>query len=93
MGRKLYIGNLAFDVSEDALSEKMSQSGRVESVKIIIDRDTGRSKGFGFVEMSTDSEAQSAINACNGKDFSGRPMVVNEARPQSRDSGSGGRRW
>lgn len=93
MGRKLYVGNLPFDVTEDALSEKMSEFGRVESVKIIADRDTGRSRGFGFVEMSTDSEAHSAIDALNGQDYSGRPLVVNEARPQERNAGSGGKRW
>jgi RNA recognition motif-containing protein len=96
MGRKLYVGNLPFDVTEDDLSEKLSQFGTVESVKIISDRDTGRSKGFGFVEMGTDSEAHSAIDGLNGKDFNGRPLVVNEARPQERSGGGGGgggRRW
>jgi cold-inducible RNA-binding protein len=94
MGRKLYVGNLPFTVSEDDLSAKLSEFGQVESVKIISDRDTGRSKGFGFVEMSSDAEASSAINALNGKDFGGRPMVVNEARPQERSPRpSGGKRW
>lgn len=97
MGRKLYIGNLAFSVTEDALSERLSEFGRVESVKIITDRDSGQSKGFGFVEMGTDSEAQSAIDALNGTEFAGRAMKVNEARPQERGArgggGGGGRRW
>jgi RNA recognition motif-containing protein len=93
MGRKLYVGNLSFQVTEDALTEKLSEFGRVESVKIITDRDTGQSKGFGFVEMSTDSEANSAIDGLNGKDFNGRPLRVNEARPQERNSRGGGKRW
>ena len=93
MGRKLYVGNLPFTVSEEALSEKLSAFGRVESVKLITDRDTGQSKGFGFVEMSSDSEANAAIQGLNGSDFDGRPMKVNEAKPQERRSGGGGRRW
>lgn len=93
MGRKLYIGNLAFSVTEDALSERLSEFGRVESVKIITDRDSGQSKGFGFVEMGTDSEAQSAIDALNGTEFAGRAMKVNEARPQERGARGGGKRW
>ena len=94
MGRKLYIGNLAFSVTEDALSERLSEFGQVESVKIITDRDSGQSKGFGFVEMGTDSEAQSAIDALNGTEFAGRALKVNEARPQERGgSRGGGKRW
>ena len=95
MGRKLYVGNLPFSVTESALSDKLAEFGNVESVKIISDRDTGRSKGFGFVEMSTDSEAHAAIDGLNGKDFEGRPLVVNEAKPQERRSGGGGggKRW
>lgn len=93
MGRKLYIGNLAYKVSESALSDEFAQFGTVESVKIISDRDTGRSKGFGFVEMSTDSEAQSAIDGLNGRELDGRPLVVNEARPQERSSKGGPKRW
>lgn len=93
MGRKLYIGNLSFSVTEEALSEKLSEFGTVESVKIITDRDSGQSKGFGFVEMGTDSEAHSAIDGLNGSDFAGRPMKVNEAKPQDRGSRGGGRRW
>jgi RNA recognition motif-containing protein len=93
MGRKLYVGNLPFTVSEEALSEKLSEFGRVESVKLITDRDSGQSKGFGFVEMSSDSEAHAAIQALNGSDFDGRSMKVNEARPQEKRSGDAGRRW
>jgi RNA recognition motif-containing protein len=99
MGRKLYVGNLPYTVSEDALSEKFSEFGRVESVKVITDRDTGQSKGFGFIEMGTDSEAHAAIDGLNGTDYEGRPMKVNEAKPQERGGrsggggGGGGRRW
>jgi cold-inducible RNA-binding protein len=95
MGRKLYVGNLGYRVTEESLSAKMSEFGRVESVKIITDRDTGQSKGFGFVEMGTDAEAHSAIDGLNGVDFEGRPLKVNEAKPQERRSGGGGRgnRW
>lgn len=93
MGRKLYVGNLAFSVTEEALSEKMSEFGTVESVKIITDRDSGQSKGFGFVEMASDSEANSVIDALNGTSFNGRPLRVNEARPQERTPRGGGRRW
>ena len=90
MGRKLYVGNLPFSATEEGVEAKFSEHGRVESVKIINDRDTGRSKGFGFVEMSSDSEAQAAISGLDGTDFDGRAMKVNEARPQTRNSGGGG---
>lgn len=99
MGRKLYVGNLPFSVTEESLSAKISEFGKVESVKIITDRDTGQSKGFGFVEMSSDSEAHAAIDGLNGVDYDGRPMKVNEAKPQERGGrgggggGGGGRRW
>ena len=93
MGRKLYVGNLPFSVTESALSEKFAGSGTVESCKLIIDRDTGQSKGFGFIEMGSDSEAQAAIDSLNGTDFDGRPMKVNEAKPQEKRSGGGGNRW
>jgi RNA recognition motif-containing protein len=97
MGRKLYVGNLPYTVSEDALSDKFGEFGRVESVKIITDRDTGQSKGFGFIEMGSDSEAHAAIDALNGTDYEGRPLKVNEAKPQERGrgggGGGGGRRW
>jgi RNA recognition motif-containing protein len=92
MGRKLYVGNLAFGVTEDALSAKIAEFGTVESVKIITDRDTGQSKGFGFVEMGSDSEAHAAIDGLNGKDFEGRPLKVNEAKPQERGGSRGGPR-
>ena len=104
MGKKLYIGNLSFKVTEDELQEKLAEFGQVESVKIITDRDTGQSKGFGFVEMASDAEARAAIDGLNGKDLGGRALKVNEARPQERGSrgggggggpggGGGGRRW
>lgn len=92
MGKKLYVGNLPFSASDQSLTTTFSQCGTVESAKIIMDRDTGRSKGFGFVEMGSDSEAQSAISKFNGADYEGRAMTVNEAKPQvPRESGGGGR--
>jgi RNA recognition motif-containing protein len=93
VGKKLYVGNLPFSATEEELSTKFSAVGTVESAKLIIDRDTGRSKGFGFVEMSSDAEASAAIDKFNGQDYGGRPMTVNEARPQERKgprSGGGG---
>lgn len=101
MGKKLYIGNLSFKVTEEELEQKLAEFGQVESVKIITDRDTGQSKGFGFVEMSSDAEARAAIDGLNGKDLGGRALKVNEARPQERGprgggggpGGGGGRRW
>jgi len=93
MGNKLYVGNLPFSATDDSLREKFGQAGQVESARVIIDRDTGRSKGFGFVEMSTQQEASDAINKFNGADFDGRSLTVNEARPmQTRDTGGGGYR-
>ena len=89
MGRKLYVGNLPFSATEQALQAKFAAHGRVESCKLITDRDTGQSKGFGFVEMSTDSEASAAISALNGTDFEGRAMKVNEARPMEKRPGGG----
>lgn len=91
MGKKLYVGNLPFSATDDSLMEVFSQAGQVESAKIITDRDTGRSKGFGFVEMSTDEEAQQAITKFNGVDFEGRSLTVNEARPMAPREGGGGR--
>lgn len=99
MGRKLYVGNLPYSATEEALSAKFSECGRVESAKVITDRDTGQSKGFGFVEMGSDSEAQAAIGRFNGVDYEGRPMKVNEAKPQEKRTGGsrggfgGGGRW
>ena len=94
MGKKLYVGNLPFSATDQILSDTFAQCGTVESSKIIIDRDTGRSKGFGFVEMSTEAEAQDAISKFNGADYDGRAMTVNEAKPmaprESRGGGFGG---
>lgn len=93
MGNKLYVGNLPFSATDDSLREMFGQAGQVESAKIIMDRDTGRSKGFGFVEMSTEQEASEAINKFNGAQLDGRSLTVNEARPMApRDSGGGGGR-
>ncbi len=91
MGKKLYVGNLPFSATDDSLMQMFQQAGQVESARIITDRDTGRNKGFGFVEMSTEQEAADAITRFNGADFEGRPMTVNEARPmQPREGGGGG---
>lgn len=91
MGKKLYVGNLPFSATDQILSDTFAQCGTVESAKIITDRDTGRSKGFGFVEMSSESEAQLAITKFNGADYDGRPMTVNEAKPMApRENRSGG---
>jgi RNA recognition motif-containing protein len=90
MGKKLYVGNLPFSATEQVLINAFSQCGTVESAKIITDRDTGRSKGFGFVEMSTDAEAADAINKFNGADCDGRTMTVNEARPMAPRENRGG---
>ena len=90
MGRKLYVGNLPYSATEEELTTKFAEFGQVESTKIISDRDTGRSKGFGFIEMGSDSEAQAAIDKLNGMDYEGRPMKVNEAKPQEKRSGGGG---
>ena len=87
MGNKLYVGNLAYSVRDDSLQESFSQFGTVTSAKVMMDRETGRSKGFGFVEMSSDPEAQSAINGMNGQPLEGRPLVVNEARPREERPG------
>lgn len=91
MGKKLYVGNLPFSATDEILAETFAQCGTVESAKIIMDRDTGRSKGFGFVEMSTEAEAQDGINKFNGADYDGRAMTVNEAKPMvPRERGAGG---
>jgi len=91
MGKKLYVGNLPFSATEQTLTQAFAECGNVETTKIITDRDTGRSKGFAFVEMSTDEEAQSAISKFNGTDWEGRQLTVNEARPQApRDNRGGG---
>ncbi len=90
MGKKLYVGNLPFSATEQTLVDAFSQCGTVESATIITDRESGRSKGFGFVEMATDAEAQTAISQFNGADFAGRPLTVNEARPMVPREGRGG---
>ena len=92
MGKKLYVGNLPFSATDESLTQLFQQAGQVESTQIITDRDTGRSKGFGFVEMSSDQEAADAITRFNGADFEGRSLTVNEARPMApREGGGGGR--
>jgi hypothetical protein len=94
MGNKLYVGNLAYSVRDNDLEQAFSQFGSVSSAKVMMERDTGRSKGFGFVEMGSDAEAQAAINGMNGQPLSGRSIVVNEARPMEprapRSGGYGG---
>ena len=90
MGKKLYVGNLPFSATDQILLDTFSQCGKVESAKIIMDRDTGRSKGFGFVEMSTEAEAAEAIKQFNGADYDGRPMTVNEAKPMAPRENRGG---
>jgi len=91
MAKKLYVGNLSYSTSSADLEQLFSRYGTVESADVITDRDTGRSKGFGFVEMASDSEAQEAVTALNGKEVGGRPLTVNEARPREERGGGGGR--
>jgi RNA recognition motif-containing protein len=90
MGKKLYVGNLSYSTTESSLTDWFSQVGTVESARLITDRDSGRSKGFGFVEMSSDEEAEKAISEFNGKEVDGRALTVNEARPQEPRSGGFG---
>ncbi|ADB16181.1 RNP-1 like RNA-binding protein [Pirellula staleyi DSM 6068] len=91
MGMKLYVGNLSYDVNNQSLEELFSQFGAVRSAQVIQDRETGRSKGFGFVEMQDDNAARSAIQALHEKQHNGRPLTVNEARPrEERPRGGGG---
>jgi len=93
VGKKLYCGNLSYSVSSSDLEDLFAQFGAVDSAQVISDRDSGRSKGFGFVEMGSDSEAQAAIEALNGQEHDGRALTVNEARPRedrSRGGGGGG---
>lgn len=94
MGRKLYVGNLPRSADQLALEKKFGQCGTVESANLIKDRNSGESKGFGFIEMSSDAEAQKAIEELNGADFDGRPLTVNEAKPQKKklEFGHGDRR-
>jgi len=94
MGNKLYVGNLPYSFRDDDLQQAFAAHGTVTSAKVMMERDTGRSKGFGFVEMGSDAEAQTAINAMNGQQYGGRGIVVNEARPMEprppRSGGGGG---
>jgi RNA recognition motif-containing protein len=90
MGKKLYVGNLPYGITDSDLQQMFSAHGTVQSAQIIMDRDTGRSKGFGFVEMGSDAEAQAAIDALNGQDKEGRSLTVNEARPKTDSGGRGG---
>lgn len=95
MGKKLYVGNLTYGVTDSDLQQMFAPHGTVQSAQIVMDRDTGRSKGFGFVEMGSEAEAQAAITALNGKESDGRSLTVNEARPKPEGgrggSGGGGR--
>lgn len=91
MSKKLYVGNLPYSITDADLEQMFASHGAVQSARLIVDRDTGRSKGFGFVEMSNDQEAQAAINALNGKEHGGRTLTVNEARPKEEGRGGGGR--
>ncbi len=90
MGKKIYVGNLSFNVDNNQLTDLFAEFGTVDSVNVITDRDTGRSKGFAFVEMSADGEAQAAIQKLNGMDLSGRAMNISEAKPQEPRNGGGG---
>jgi len=91
MSKKLYVGNLAFQTTSENLQQLFASAGTVESASVIEDRDTGRSKGFAFVEMSTEEEAAAAIEQFNGKEVAGRALKVNEAKPRENRSGGGGR--
>src|SRR5271154_5189465 len=91
MGKRLYVGNLAYATTDDVLRQMFAAHGAVTSAQVIMDRETGRSKGFGFVEMGSDAEAQAAITALNGQQMGGRPLTVNEARPKESGGGGGGR--
>lgn len=91
MGKKLYVGNLPYSVDDSRLQEAFSAFGQVDSARVVTDRESGRSKGFGFVEFSTDDEAATAIEKMNGSDLEGRAINVSEARPQAPREGGGGR--
>lgn len=93
MGKKLYVGNLPFSATSQTLTDTFAQSGTVTSAQVIMDRESGRSKGFGFVEMSSDQEALAAIESLNGADYEGRKLTVNEARPMAPRTGGGGGRF
>jgi RNA recognition motif-containing protein len=90
MGKRLYVGNLPYTTNDGELQQLFEQHGSVTSAQVVMDRDTGRSKGFGFVEMGTDAEAQAAIAALHGAEFGGRTLTVNEARPKPEGGGGGG---
>ncbi|UCD75095.1 MAG: RNA-binding protein [Phycisphaerales bacterium] len=90
---KLYVGNLSFDTTESELREAFSQFGEISDLNLITDRDTGRPKGFGFIEMRNDQEARDAMKALDGQDLGGRTIKVNEARPKPQRSGGGRDRW
>ena len=90
MGQKLYVGNLSYSTTDESLNEMFAAFGSVESAKIIMDRDSGRSKGFGFVEMTSAAEAAEAINSLNGKEMGGRQLNVSEAKPQAPRENRGG---
>ena len=92
MGKKLYVGNLPYTATDSDLQRMFEEHGAVQSAQVVMDRDTGRSKGFGFVEMETGEAAQAAISALNGQDFAGRSLTVNEARPREERGGGGGGR-
>ena len=89
----IYAGNLAYSITDQSLQETFEEFGAVDSARVIQDRDSGRSKGFGFVEMSNDDEARTAIETLNGKEVDGRAMTVNEARPKPQGGGGGGGRY
>ncbi len=91
MGKKLYCGNLSYNVTSSDLDQMFAEFGTVKSADVIMDRDTGRSKGFGFVEMQSDQDAQAAIDGINGREHDGRTLTVNEARPREERGGGGGR--
>lgn len=90
MEKRLYVGGLPYSTTEESLSALFAQAGKVESVKVIVDKMTGRSRGFGFVEMSTEDESKKAIEMFNGKEFEGRTLTVNEARPLKKEGFGGG---
>jgi RNA recognition motif-containing protein len=92
MAKNIYVGNLVWDATSDDLLNLFQDHGKVTRAQVITDRETGRSRGFGFVEMENDAEAQNAINALNGADFNGRPLTVNEAKPRDREERGGGGR-
>jgi RNA recognition motif-containing protein len=90
MAKNIYVGNLVWDATQDDLYNLFQEHGKVTRAQVIMDRETGRSRGFGFVEMENDSEADRAVNALNGADFKGRPLTVNEAKPREDRGGGGG---